>query len=671
MLLRKKGMRKCDSEKLSETTLQVLKDPDTVTSDDFMTVYNIIYKFCTQPTSKYEIKGAPIYDILVEVLSAHTSCLESFSSIESFNCEFQRFEKAAFILSKAYEYLERYYIKVSVMKGGSKVRKIKDLFYFYYYTNYVDKLKFVFENMVLLEITRIRREKTCIAELKAAMNTYWTLLICSDQENRYTALKELYVAAFKRDIHYNEPINRLISIFCRELLIASEIFDTGSYEQLSKRMVLRLDARSGEIVDYILGRIEKRRTFRHAYKILEIMSHTNVEALIKKLESYIDKRLELCTDFDTMFGFYFELTVHVESGFNRNKSVRKAIKVRFHRVINTHISTGPRDSARRFIEMLVHKVDSISELIDKEEIKAIVSFFGLVDKKELVMEKVVTNLQKRLILESRELDTEKFLLTQISGVTQHEDIFRAKISVADMVFSKNFCTTSRKLASSICSDEEDADFIIEPKFLTSGFWNFEKVNVRLIEKLSRCKDHLVNVLRKTYKRSSIEFNYAASAIILEFRAFRIVAQTDVASILLNIESCGEVSLKRLEHMSEDSNLIKNLRILVENGLVNATNNVFSINYGYSGGDLNLFSIAYLETGKSMVKSLACARVEKEMKIEAEVMRLMKKTKICRLLSLVHAMQKLGFCYSETTDAIKNLVNNSYIEIDGENVRYVP
>lgn len=664
-------MRKWDFEKLRETTFQVLKDPDTVTSDDFMTVYNVIYKFCTEPTTKYEIKGAPIYDILVEVLKTHTSCLESFSSIETFNREFQRFEKAALVLSRAYEYLERYYIKVSMMKGDSKVRKIKDLFYFFYYTNYVDKLKFVFENMVLLEIARIRREKTSGAELKAAMNTYWTLLLCSDQENRYTALKEMYLAAFKRDVCYNEPIGKLISVFCRELLIASEIFDAVSYEQLSKRMVLRLDARSGEIVDYILSRIERGRTFRHAYKILEIMSHADVEALVKKLESYIDRRLELCTDFDSLFRFYVELSVHVEGGFNRNKSVKKAIKVRFHRVINTHITAGPRDSARSFVEMLVSKVDSITEHTDKEETRAIVYFFGLVDKKELVMEKIVTNLQKRLILERRELRTEQFLLMQIGSVTQHEEIFRAKISVADIVFSKNFCTTSHRLASTHCGDVDDADFVVEPKFLSSGFWNFEKGSIRLVERLNRCKERLVNELQRTYRRSSVEFNYAASAIVLEFGAFRIVAQTDVASILLNIESGGEVTLERLEHVSEDPNLIKNLRILVENGLVNASSNVFSINYGYSGGDLDLFGASCLGTCRSTAKSLASARVEREMKIEAEVMRLMKKAKTCGLLSLVHAMQKLGFQCSETTDAVKSLANNSYVELEGENVRYVP
>lgn len=664
-------MRKCDIEKLSEMTLQLLKAPDTVTSDDFMIVYNVIYMFCTQPTDKYEIKGAPIYDILVGVVKTHANCLESFSSIETFNQEFQRFEKAAFVLSRAYEYLERYYIKISMMKGNSNTRKIKDLFYFYYYTNYIDKLKFVFENMVLLEIAKIRRDKTSIGELKAAMNTYWTLLVCSDQENRYIALKELYISTFKRDVHYDEPISKLISVFCRELHIASEIFDAGSYEQLSKKIVLRLDGRSGEIMDYILGKIEKGKTFRHAYKILEVMSYANVEALIKKLESYIDKRLELCTDFDALFRFYVKLTVYVESGFNRNKSVKKAIKVRFHRVINTHISTEPREYATRFLDMLVDQVDSINELTDKEETKAIVSFFGLVDRKELVMEKIATNLQKRLILESRELKTEQFLLTHIGSVTQYDEIFRAKISIADILFSKNFCTTSHRLTCMRFNDVEDDDFIIEPKFLTSGFWNIEKGNIRLIERLRRYKDHLVDVLKKTYKRSSVEFNYAASAIILEFRAFRIIAQTDVASILFNIESCGEVSLKRLENMSKDPNLMKNLRTLVENGLVNASNNVFSVNYGYSGGDLNLFSIAYLETSKCATKSLASACVEREMMIEAEVMRLMKRIKTCGLLPLVHAMQKLGFQYGETTEAIKSLANNSYLELDDENVRYVP
>lgn len=665
-------MKKEDADMLVEDTIKILKSPDTVTSDSFIKAYNIIHTFCTEPTKKYEIKGAPIYNLLVEVAKNYTSNLESFTSVSSFNQNFSKFAKGVFILTNVYEYLERYYIKTCMMKRDSYVRKVEELFYFYYYINYVEKFKFVFEKLVLMEVSRIRQERSNSSIIKMAIESYRILLLCSDNEDRYYILKDLYLSSFKREVDCKGPISRVLSSFYRELSLALDLFDIESYQELSKKMVYDLASRSEEIISYILRKVEKSKASFHAYKILEILGSAYIEALVKKLDVHVTQKLELYSNFESIFSLFSDLNLHLEDSFNKNRGIRKMVREKFTAKINKFFLTENKDRVDDLVRPLIERIESMVEETDSRVQKTTFSFFNLIDKKDYILEKICFNLQKRLLFNKRDLKEEHFLVKSLMNVVNHEDMFKLKLSLNDMFFSQKFHTTKNRLLrgySDITS--EDLDFIIEPKFLTSGFWNIKGEETILVESLEAYKKRLIGFLKERNKRSFVRFSYTISMIMVEFNSFRLVLKTDTASVLLLIEKYQEISQKQLEDMTKDVNLNKNIHILMKSELIQKKNNFFFINYDYTAGDADLFSQRYKEVMKKEDAMLINTHMGRIMLIEAAIMRFMKKERLCKKSALFQEMLERSFDLNDVSDVIEKLKTNNYLIIEKDVLEYVP
>lgn len=663
-------MERQHRDALNDIVFRVLKSPATVTSDEFMAGYDIVYRFCTQPTPKYEIKGAPIYNLLVDIAKRYSDNLESFASVEDFNAAFVKFDAGVSMLTKVCEYLERYYIKTSIMKKDPYVKDIRDMFYYHYYTNYVDKLKAVFERLILMEVARIRSEKPDTAHLKAAIDAYKTLLLCSDNEQRYTALKDAYLAAFKKDVNYSDPINKLLQVFYKELSVVMEIFDNSSYHQLARKMVFDLATKSNEIASYILRKIERKRSFFHAYKILEILGPVYITPLVKELEVYIEGRLDSCTDFATLFGFFFDLSTYLENGFNRNKSVKKLIHDKFLHAVRTFLASHTKEDVDAFLTAFVDRIGAIDEAIDKNMLKSLLSFFGLIDKKDVVGEKIAFSLQKRLLFCTRDMKTEQFLVESLAGVLQYDDAFKLNLSLRDMLFSRKFTMTQNELRALTKPKSPDAAFAVEPKFLTAGFWHIQGENTKVAEPLDACRHLLAAALAREHRKSFVVFNFTMSEVVLEFKSFELRLQTDTASVLLAIEGAPGSNLASLANTTQDLRLGDNIHRLLQSGLVNNDEGVFSVNYDYEGGDMDLFEAKYAETQKTRL-SLPNIRLDRLMAAEAAIMRFMKRTPLCDKPVLLNVMSVLGFMEDEVADSVEILKNNSYLIIEEDVVRYVP
>jgi hypothetical protein len=664
------GMERQHREALNEIVFMVLRNPTTVTSDEFMAGYDIIYKFCTQPTLRYEIKGAPIYNLLADTAKKYSDNLESFASVEDFNAAFVKFNAGVSMLTKLCEYLERYYIKTSIMKRDPYVRDIKGLFYYHYYTNYVDKLKIVFEKLILLEVAKIRNEKSDTTHLKTAIDTYRTLLLCSGNEQRYAVLKDTYLAAFKKEVNYNDPINKLLQVFYKELSIVMEIFDNVSYHHLARKMVFDLATKSSEIVSYILRKIERKRSFFHAYKILEILGPVYIAPLVRDLELFIENRLKNCTNFDMLFGFFLDLNIYLEHGFNKNKGVKKLIHEKFLHAVRSFLASHTKDAVDAFLTAFVDKVGTIDDTMDKNVLKSLLSFFSLIEKKDIVGEKITFNLQKRLLLASRDLKLEQFLIESLTGILQYDDAFKLNLSLRDMLFSRKFHMPHQELKALCKHNSHDMGFTVEPKFLTAGFWNLKGENIKLAEPLDAYKRLLVEALSREHRKSFVVFNYTMSEVILEFMYFKLRLQTDTASVLLAVESSPGIDFESLKQATQDPHLGDNMRRLIENGLVNDVGGCFSVNYDYDKGDVDLFSANYTETKKTRL-SLPNIRLDRIMVTEAAIMRFMKRTSLCERPALINIMSVWGFMEDEVMDAMEILQNNNYLTIEENIIKYIP
>ena len=661
------GMEKADSERLGDITRRILLDPDHVDSGDFMEGYNTIYRVCTQPTEKYEIKGACVYEMLKGVLVEYLRGLENFSSIETFNRGFTKFRRSAKILESVYDYIERYYIRTCIMKGEKNIQEISDLLYSSYYFVYVSKLEFLLRNMILIELVNIRVGSGDLNELVSATRTYKTLVLGSNCEEKLEELKGLYLDGFRAGVDIGAPVENLIFVFFAEIQVASQMFDREPHKTMGKRLVSMLLPRVDEIIEHSIGEVRCKRVLRNTYQILEMMGSKYVETFAVKLDRFIDAELRTCRKFDSFFEFFVYLD---NNAVQVGQTVAKTVYEKFSQVMKAFVMNTSSEEVARFNELIVEKIENMSKEWSAEYVRSTLRFLNLLEHKDTIIDTITFNMQRRLLMNERSMTEEERLVEQLLGVMGHEDLSKLRVSLGDMIFSMKFNTVIHPAAGE-GSGGGTRGFEAEPKFLTSGFWHLKSDNIRLFGELGFAQKCLVESLKARKRRAFVAFNHAISVAILELNAHRIELQTNVASLLLLIESLGAATFEILEQMTLDRSTGGHLHVLCQRGLVTSGGGRFSVNWDYDYGDARIFESKYTRLGRPECFSLVNIRINNIVRAEAEIAKFMKREQLCERSLLAHEMALLMFQCDEIEDAMHNLEKNEYIKISGSSVRYIP
>ncbi|EOB11668.1 cullin like protein [Nosema bombycis CQ1] len=219
-----------DLEKLS---LKVLESPDDFISDDFIAIYNFVYQHCTQKSDVFIVQGIEVYDTLKKVITLYSDSLKPITSLKSFNILLLRFEHSLKILSNAFSYLERYYIKSCINIRDGHTQDITSLGYTILYSNYLSNYSQRIKDLLLYEINFQRKvNKPKYEIIRTATDQLRNILLYNDLEKEYEDLMGKYYRGFYR-IVMDKDILKVILLTKREIKHSRNFFGRVDLQKLT------------------------------------------------------------------------------------------------------------------------------------------------------------------------------------------------------------------------------------------------------------------------------------------------------------------------------------------------------------------------------------------------------------------------------------------------------
>lgn len=669
---------------LEESLAAILQHPHSVSQSLFNETYNTVYTHCTALSEEYSIKGSSVYDLLAEGIHTFTSKLEFHGSISPLAKQVEAFRSSLSLMAKIFSYLERFYIKRSILRD-LHIKKLKDLFYFKLYYNYIYKVEEGILDLVFLEIETSRKlyRQEC-SELKTVVTFYLELLVSTGQDGAMRHFFKRYVEDFRQHTDFNAEIGKLLKKVYLEVFFASNVLgDRDVCREIIQGVVFRKD----EIIEHVFAKIAGFEKFKHIYKIISMMP----EAVRGQFRCRYGEALELSfsklSTFPEIYGTYVktreQITANRMSGYREvlDDVVKRVFSEKKH-ADQTEIQIEMVCAIERFIGS-----DDPGDVIDADT-KPMLAGNGHSKKSAGLDMKgehgpsidldAYFDLFALFFTEYlMDLYTERCQYRLLRGFNPAKEQ-----AYAEMILQRVGWSAATKLKSSVASFTNryilrtpgvewgqpglalDSSFMVSLAKITKGFWDVKRSEVKLHPFLEKVK-HSISGLVLLAERQKLDFNYRLSPVVFEVAGNRYKVSSDIFSMYLHILTADNISVGELRSLCDDRHFDANVDFLVIHKLILYDGEFKAARIRPGQGFVDLFVVPQ----KQIVREETVCTLEKSIHVV--------ESKICSVMKRAKRMQKQALAECIECDkldfevAFTGLVSRGFLEMKETEVSYIP
>jgi len=708
-------MESPEFHKLEGLTLKLLRDHKAFSSEDFMHIHNIVYNHCTEVCTTFQTRGLKVYECLKKVLSAHVDHLRCFTSLKTLHHQMDEFSSALAIASKAYSYLERYFVRISIEKRDGHVMDIRTLGYVVFYRQYMERMMDRAKEIVFFEISVSRSSKDYVfAMLAETVRHLRMLYFCNDESEKYNEMVKQYVEVFRSSMNFDAEIGKVLKRVYLEIYIASRVFEPES-NRLYKEVIFGLRHRFGEILKAMHSKMERQERLKLYVKIVQFMDSECMDEVFDQYKSVVCRKANAVDGLGALVALYMNVRMHVAENFIKTDELCRHLDEEAARCLG-RLGTSAEDDVCRFIEDLLRTnakanstcnsnnclcrhitgmcnglqmESSIDEVID-----AVAILVGLMGSRDAVIEKINGVVQRMLLGYCAEPTKVKKLMYAVKkhlGTNMSRKIY---VMYADYMGSTR---------NELDMHARDEGFVVEARFLTRGFYDVSASGESLPEALRDAEEAVARLKLANYPRAVYEGCYSLSPVVFEINGFNFRMGTDKVAILMWLDT--DRSKDELKECVGGRGFERNLEYLLSHGFAVLVDGNVSLNRIFSSGEyeyvksrckrvcvmgpdcelkdalcsnefdacseevLDLFEIED-EEGVATDEHLEdehCGAV-----VEAKVMRILKREKKKNVEEIIAKVCSETRCDGQAVkDAICKLEEKEYCRMNGDDAEYLP
>jgi len=664
----------------------ILQSPAAVTQKEYMETYNAVFAHCTEHTTDYIIKGEPIYSLLTEKLAEFTDRLQFDGSIQHMTEQIRSFLLTIDLLEKVFSYLERFYIRVSIL-NNKDVKRIKDLFYHEVYYNFIYRAEESFVNVMLMEVETFRKQyKQDFSELAIAIQFYLNCLGNNGLTANAVNFCRLYIDEFQKNFEFDLDIGRLLKKIYIEMFFATTVI---SDRDIAKEIIQRILFRKDEILSYTLEKVEKFEKFKHIYAIINKMPENCrvefkkryemfVTDFINKSHTFGDLYLNYCrvkeqVVLNKLVGFHDLVDECVRSSFNeRSTAIQNEIHTEMvefinNYIVNTYYMSDFYDKCSTSLELTqttpgALEVVNEDDVNEKDEFQAnAMRFFGLF---ALVFDDFLADLYTH--------STQVRLLKGMSP--RREQMFTdricEKVGWSSVSILKKSVQNFQKITTHELGATEGESFTVTCVRITKSFWELEKDEPTLHPSLSARKEEITELIPMP-EHHILEFNYSLSPVMFVLNGTKYKVNASATSLLLYIDDSPGITPEALRSVANDASFDSNLAILTTNGLVGAkvddsgNQTLWVLDKQSCDNVVDLFDVP---ARKTKCLEFVLPDTHNQYVLEAQVCRAMKRMKETSLMELKN---HLGCQSADFERVVSTLISKGYLNVEEDVIKYIP
>ncbi|KAM0671603.1 hypothetical protein CWI42_060860 [Ordospora colligata] len=700
---------------LEGLTLKLLRDYRTFSSDDFMCIHNIVYNHCTEVCTTFQTRGLKIYECLKSVFSTHVDHLRCFTSLKTLHHQIDEFSSALAIVSKAYSYLERYFIRISIEKRDGHIMDIRTLGYVVFYRQYMERMMDRAKEIVFFEINVSRSSKDYVfTKLTETVRYLRMLYFCNDESEKYDEMVKQYVDMFRSSMIFDAEIGKVLKRVYLEIYIASKVFEPEN-NRLYKDVIFGLKSRFAEILKTMHEKMERQERLKLYVKIVQFMDSECMDGVFDQYKSVICKKMETVDRLDGLIALYINVRMHVTENFIKTYELCKYLEDEVRRCLGK-LGTNTEDDACRFIEDLLIKKAKINESCNHNNCLCRY-IIGMCN--ELKIESSIEEVIDTVIMVVGMMSNRDMVIGRINGVVQRMILGYSTEPIAvkrlmhvmkkhlGMNMSRKICVMYADYISSSRNDHDvyaqHEGFVVEALFLTRGFYDVSASGESLPSLLRDSEKMVARHKLASYPRAVFEGCYSLSPVVFEMNGFNFCMGADKVAIMMWLDI--DRTKDDLRECVGGRGFKRNLEYLLSHGFVILVEEIASLNRKFSnreyeyvksrckrvcmmGPDYDLKDIlddngfdGYNEEVLDLfeVEDEEGVAIDEYMEVEyceavleAKVMRIMKKEKKTSIDEIIAVLSSETGCAEQAIkDAICKLEEKEYCRTDGNDVEYLP
>lgn len=706
-------------------TLKILETPEKFSSNDFIDIYNTIYNHCTEKSDVFVVRGKDVYACLKSVLITYFESLKPISSLKSFNRLALKFVESLRVLTAAYSYLERYYIKSSInIRDGYTVDTTTlayTIFYTHFLCTYVDSLT----DYILYEIEFQRgSQNPKLESISVGTAHLQTILLYNDLSDVYENLINRYFKNFYMSIR-ETPITNIVHKTYREIQLSQTFFrftlraDTQKlthcisrryketldlyvleYKSLGQSSSLvqmagldELDDRCPEsLKDSVLKTKHiKNNLFEYFAQLFYYMKDDQTSQFLKIHNQLVMKDLEEI-QIDELVIYYIDTVVLLKGVPITTQVVLHPLKEYIQRILANidHIDmfVGLVEEIRSDKNIKMNYITKRRHFKDMKKMRILellMKAVKLSSSYEKIIARITANIQHRLISNNIPSDSQEYSVVQ--DMILRDDMLIGSI---EKIFGVSYISWLKisidrflqPLTQSFGISNQEEDLMVEMRMLTKGFWNIKETEIVLHPTLKGIENILIKQNLLKFPRSEINTCYRVSPAVFSLNEFDFRVSTDVLSLLMFISE--GISCEEIKKRSRDPNFESNIQLLSDNSIIIDRGGTYSINSNFSQSDyerilksdettkrskisrqVDLFKVEFevLDSKKSQMMKMS----HFESAVEAFIVRTLKKKKRMPLEELVTLVDKKYDC-KNLEDIVEKLETKEYITRERVNGR---
>lgn len=666
---------------LERSLATILRSPHSISQSLFSETYNTIYAHCTAPSEEYSIKGDLIYDLLAENIDTFASKLKFQGSVPTLAGQVGIFRSSLVLITKIFSYLERFYIRTSMLRS-LQVQKLRDLFHSKIYYNYIYKVEENMLDLIFLEIETSRKlHRQEYDELKTVVTFYLELLVGTGQEGAMRHFFKRYVEDFRLHTNFNLEIGKLLKKIYLEVFFASGVLGD---REVCKEIIREIVFRKDEIVEHVFAKIVSFEKFKHIYKIISMMPETVKNQFRCRYGEVLGLSFGGLSTFFEIYRMYAkmrkQIVMNKMSGYGEmlDSTVKKMFSEK-KSADQMEIQAGMVDAIEKFIEKhdfdtggnLGAGSDGLSKKFgrkDKEcehefpvDLEIYFDLFALIFT-EYLMDLYTERCQHRLLKglsPIKEQVYEEMILERIgwSAATR----LKSSVSSFTSRYVLEIPVEERKHSDSA---PEHSNFKVSLAKITKGFWDVERNEVNLHLSLERAKCS-VSGLVQLAERQKLDFNYRLSPVVFEINGTKYRISGDVFSMYLHVLTADGIGVEELRSLCSDRHFDANIDFLVRNEFVLYDGRFRTVEKRSDQKFVDLFVVPK----KLAVKEEAAYASEKNIHVvESRICSIMKKSKRMLKQALAESVEcdRLDF-----EMAFTGLISKGLLEVKETEAIYIP
>lgn len=642
-----------DKEIINRNISLILCNPQLLTSQEYIQTYNTVYTYCTKITKHYCILGDDIYRMIDESLKNFADKLEFKGSISLLASQMDSFRKSIDLLQMVFNYLERFYIRTSIINQHD-VKKLNDLFLYQIYFNYIYKIEYNLQNLILLEIETYRKAyKHDFSDLKTVISFYIDCLDNNELDTDKRKFLQRYFQEFKDNFDFNVEISKLLKKIYLEMYFVTNILGD---KDMSKDVIQTIFFRKDEILEYAFELIRSFDKFKHVYAIVTMMPESFKNQFKFKYEEFLSDFFANSHTFEEMYSNFMNVKTQIDE--NKLGGYNEIADNLFKKIFlekSTHEQAEIHLEMVKFIDGAIHTYNK-NMLIKEDDFAILFDMFSLVFE-EYLIGMYTESVQMRL-LKGMNVEIEEKLGNMILERVGWSNASGLKNTIM------SFVNKTKLLVS-----YNEVPLLASYVKITKGFWNLEKNEPNLHPLLYEYKTRISSNI-DIPERHRLEFNFKVSPLVFILNNTKYRMNSDVASLLFLVIDGDSVSAESLREFSNDPYFDESVDFLIKHEFIcksvdpEGIERLRALNKCSDQQFIDLFKIPKKKVSKTAQESEDVHLVHI---LESKICKIMKRAK-----EMNADLLKREFPDESSFDNIlSGLVSKGYLELVSDTVRYLP